>query len=279
MNFKAKSSVIVLCVFLLGGLTVPLCQAQAQTLPRVIKLGADGAYLGIRMENVNADNMSTYNLKSERGVIVNSVEQGSPAEKAKLRENDVLLEFAGYPVWSTQQLQRLVRETPVGRNVELVVSRDGKIMNLNAQIGEREGFGSRAGNRNPIIIGPNDRSFQFQFPDNFGERFQVLTARKPRLGVTLQPLTDQLGEFFGVPDKKGALVSSVESGSPSDGKLKSGDVITRADDKTINDPEDLVQFVREKDKGTIALKVIRDKKEITVTINLPSEDSQRGYKL
>jgi S1-C subfamily serine protease len=188
----------------------------------------------------------------------------------------------------------LVQETPVGRNVELVVSRDGTRMNLTAKIGERENSGASLGNRGnsgprmnsgprtnsgPIIIGPNDRSFQFRMPEGFGERFGVWPDRKPRLGVTLQPLTDQLGEFLGVPDKRGALVSSVDSASPSAGKLKSGDVITKADDKVINNPDDLVQFVREKDKGTIALKVIRDKKEITVTINLPDENTQSGYKL
>lgn len=282
MNFNAKKITIALCAFLLSSLAAPLCQAQAQTITKMIQFGAGGPYLGIRMENVTADNMSTYKLKSERGVIVRSVMKGSPAETANLRENDVLLEFAGYPVWSTQQLSRLVQETPVGRNVELVISRDGKRMNLAARIGESDSFGGRADNRmdsGPIIIGPNDRSFQFRIPDNLDERFGVWGDRKPRLGATLQPLTDQLGELLGVPNKKGALVSSVSSDSPSAGKLKAGDVITKADDQAIDDPEDLVQFIREKDKGTIALKVIRDKKEITVTINLPDEDSQKGHKL
>ena len=97
--------------------------------------------------------------------------------------------------------------------------------------------------------------------------------------MTLQPLTDQLRDFFGVPDKRGALVSSVVSGSPSDGKLKSGDVIIKADDKDIDNPEDLVRFVGDKAGGDVILKVIRDKKEIAVTVTLPSEKDQRGYKL
>jgi serine protease Do len=102
---------------------------------------------------------------------------------------------------------------------------------------------------------------------------------KPRLGVTLQPLTDQLGEYFGVPGKKGALVSSVISGTPSDGKLKSGDVIIRAGDRSIGDPEDLVRFIRDEAKGTVTFKVIRDKKEISVSINLSSDEDPEGYKL
>ena len=282
MKFNLRNIVIVLCAFMFSGLAAPLCRAQANAVTRMIRVGDGGPYLGIEMENVTADNMSTHKLKSERGVIVRSVMKDSPAEAANLKENDVLLEFAGYPVWSTQQLSRLVQETPVGRKVELVVSRDGTRMNLTAQIVKHDEAGDRMGarmNPGPVIIGPNDRRFQFRIPEDLGEGFGVWTDRKPRLGVTLQPLTDQLGEFLGVPQKKGALVSSVDSGSPSAGKLKSGDVITKADDKNIDDPDDLVQFIREKDKGAIALKVIRDKKEITVTVNLPDEDSQEGYKL
>ena len=97
----------------------PLCQAQNVMF-------SSGAYLGIQMADVTASNMSQYKLSSERGVIVRSVVKGSPAEAANLQNGDVILEFAGYPVWSSLQLSRLVQETPVGRKVELIVSRDGK---------------------------------------------------------------------------------------------------------------------------------------------------------
>jgi serine protease Do len=282
MNFNAKYIAVALSVFLFSGLAVPLCQAQARTMARTIQIGADGPFLGINMEDVTAGNMSDYKLKSEQGVIIRSVMEGSPAEKAKLQEKDVLLEYAGYPVRSVQQLTRLVKETPVGRSVELVVSRDGARMSLTAEIGKSESSHSAMGgwmNQDPIIIGPNNRSFQFSMPEDFGNRFGVWVDRKPRLGVTLQPVTDQLAEFWGVPDKRGALVSSVDSDSPSAGKLKAGDVITKADDKSINGPDDLVQFIREKDEGTIAFKVIRDKRELTVTVNLPGEDTDKGHKL
>ena len=97
--------------------------------------------------------------------------------------------------------------------------------------------------------------------------------------MTLQPLTDQLADYFGVPGKKGALISSVASDSPSAGKLKPGDVVIAAGDKEIASPEDLSSFIRDKGEGNVALKVIRDKKEVTVVISLPSADRSGGYKL
>jgi serine protease Do len=124
-----------------------------------------------------------------------------------------------------------------------------------------------------------DRFFRYQAPgDNRGDRSTTQT-RKPRLGVTLQPVTDQLGEFLGIPGKKGALVSSVLAGSPSAGKLKSGDVIISADGKPISEPDDVIQLINNKSEGALNLKVIRDKKEISVVVNLPAspaEDSSKG---
>ena len=88
MNFNAKNIVIALCVLLLSSLAVPLCQAQAKAITRTIQIGVDGPFLGINMDDVTAENISTHKLKSEQGVIVRSVVKGSPAEKAKLQEND-----------------------------------------------------------------------------------------------------------------------------------------------------------------------------------------------
>ncbi len=279
MSFLTKYAGLALAVILAGSTLQPLCLAQTVTIPNIFQLNSSGAYLGIQMDDVTAANMSKYKLNNERGVIVRSVMKGSPAEAANLHEGDAILEFGGYPVWSSMQLSRLVQETPVGRKADIVISRDGKRMNLTVRLEEREG--GRAENQMQIIPfgGPGSRSFQFRSPDfpemNPGEP----TERKMRLGVTLQPITGQLGEFLRAPDKKGALVASVASNSPSEGKLKSGDVIIAADGTSINDPEDLVQFVKNKGEGAITLKIIRDKKQASVTIELPADSDRKGYKL
>jgi serine protease Do len=279
MSFLGKYKSSALIAFLFCGLALPYSQAQAQPEINILRLFPDGAYLGIQMEDIAADNMSAYKLKEERGVIIRSVDKGSPAETAKLQEEDVILEFAGYPVWSTSQFSRLVRETPPGRVVDLVISRDGKRMNLSVQLASRGPVEREPGGGPMIFRGPDNRSFRFQWPDVPDGRFALPAEPKPRLGVTLQPLTDQLGEYFGVPGKKGALVSSVIPDTPSDGKLKSGDVIIKAGDRSIDDPDDLVRFIRDKAEGTITLKVIRDKKEISVSVNLPDDRGEEGYKL
>ncbi len=278
MKFFAKHRITIVILALVCMSAAPYAGAQISEIQRILQLNINGSYLGIQMAEVTSSNMSRYKLNEERGVIVRSVLKGSPAEDADLREDDVLLEFGDTHVWSAAQFSRLVQETPPGRKVNLIVSRDGKKMNVSVQIGQRGG--RRADSRVEAIPDFGGRAFRFETPDMLPPRAGEPAGRKPRLGVTLQPLTDQLGEFLGVPGRKGALVVSIAAGSASAGKLKAGDVIISADGKSINDPEELTQVVRDKGEGNLTLKVIRDKKEITVLVSLPADESEsKGLRL
>ncbi len=276
-------------------------QAQRKVITRTIEVNTDNPFLGIEMEDVTADNLATYKLSGERGVIVKRVEKGSPAESAGLQEKDVIWEFAGIPVISAVQLSRMVKETPIGRKVDLVVSREGKKMNLSAKIGKRESGDDAEARHVEIMPGwggsgnfdfrtPAPRSYSLRIPEGEMHSFEapekgvfVYSNEKPRLGVTLQPVTDQMAEFLGVPEKKGALVSSVTAGSPAAGKLKAGDVITKAGQTAIAGPEDLIRAVSKVEKGgKIELSIVRDKKPLSLSIELPKEDSKDskgGYRL
>ena len=96
----------LLCIAILVAAAIPV---QAQ----------DAGWIGIRVED-----------QKDRGVIVRSVEPNSPASKAGLREGDVVLQFNKEDVIGVQQFTRLVRETPVGRMVELKVRRDNRDQTL-----------------------------------------------------------------------------------------------------------------------------------------------------
>ena len=300
-----KAAVVAICLAVAVMLTVPSIWAQPARIGRAVQISVGGTYLGIEMEEVTSENLAKYKLSNERGVIVRSVEKGSPAQDAGLQENDVILEFAGTPVLSSTQFARLVRETPAGRKVDLVVSRDGKKLNLTAKPKEREGGnvlsergvrilprGELNGERSYRFDGPLGRSFEFRTPE--GKRPFILSipedlredylpAGRPRLGITMQSLTTQLSEFLGVTGKKGALVTSVNEGTPAAGKLRAGDVIIRANDKPVESPEDLANVVRNLDgEAKLDLKVVRDKREISIAVQLPKTEEKSksgGYKM
>jgi serine protease Do len=91
-------------------------------------------WLGVTPEDISADRAKELKLSAARGVYVGEVEKDSPAEKAGLKSGDVILEFNGAHVEGVTQFRRLVRETPPGHSVSIVVSRDGKSQSLNATL-------------------------------------------------------------------------------------------------------------------------------------------------
>jgi serine protease Do len=288
--WKGKAKWITLAALLILVVVVAVTVAQTERPKGAtrIYLNEPAPYLGVEIEDVTAENMSSYKLTSERGVIVRSVEKDSPAEYADLKNNDVIMEYAGTPVFSAAQLTRLVSETPPGRKVDLAISRDGTKVTVTAKIaegGRHEMFLERGQVRILPRSGfavPGGPMFRYSFPGGKFDRFVYSERERTRLGLTLEDLTDQMGEFLAVPGKKGALVTSVSAGSPaSAANLRAGDVIVGAGEEIVADPRDLIRAVERRGSGArIDLKVIRDKKELTIPVDLPgAERRPRGYQL
>ena len=89
-------------------------------------MGEEGSWLGVKMQEVTAENVKELKLPAERGVLVREVVPESPAAKAGLKANDVITELDGQRVEGTAQFHRMIHETPAGRTVHLMVWRDGK---------------------------------------------------------------------------------------------------------------------------------------------------------
>ena len=194
----------------------------------------------------------------DRGAIVRRVEPNSPAEKAGLRDGDVIVEFNKEQVIGVQQLTRLVRETPVGRTVDIKVRRDNRdeILKVTAE------------RSSPFQLGRNGNGrFQFDVPnvhilaDNLSRDFPTFefSTVQVQSGVRVEQLTDQLRDYFGAPNG-GVLVASVDRGSAADkAGLKAGDVITSIDGRTIRNTSDFGREMRANSKPMV--KIVRDKQE------------------
>jgi serine protease Do len=94
--------------------------------PAIDILGSGGPRLGVQIRDIEKDELAKLKLASWNGVAVVEVTKDSAAEKAGVKANDVIVQFDGENVRSTQQLTRLVRETVPGRTVKIAVMRDGK---------------------------------------------------------------------------------------------------------------------------------------------------------
>ena len=227
------------------------------------------SYLGIGVAEINAERAKALKLAVERGVEITRVEPDSPAEKAGLRPGDVVLEYNGQRVEGTQQFIRMVRETPPGRRVTLLISRDGATQTVTATLGRRRA--------DDWPLGPEFRANMERLREHLRDlRIELDTPRafmswrSTLLGIEAESLTDQLAEFFGV--KEGVLVRRVLKDTPAEkAGLKAGDVITRVDGEPVRTPAQIASRLRRlRDKGSAQLTIVRNRQEMTLTVQLES---------
>src|SRR5215471_8935348 len=258
----------------------------------VIQFNLDGSYLGVFVDEVTTDRMKELGLSQERGAVIMKVVKDSPAEKAGLKENDVIISFNGRPVDSVREFERLLGETPGGRTVSIDVLRGGSRQTVSAVVSKRNDFGL-ARNYTDYMGKAQRLSQQWQnskdfYPPSvdFNRNFDVdaggayFLATRPRLGISAEPVTDQLAGFFGVKEGHGILVSEVTEGSPAaKAGLKAGDVIVAIDGGRIENVSDLRDQLSKKQEGAVVFKVVRNHQETSVTVNLekvsPSRRAQR----
>lgn len=230
--------------------------------------GFSGSFLGVGVSEVDSNRAKELKLSEERGVEITRVETDSPAEKAGLKVGDVVLEYNGQRVEGIEQFVRLVRETPAGRQAKLLVSRNGLTQTLTASIASRKGKGKGEWSFSMPRIDPP----QIWIPDTP----RIATNwRSAVLGVEAEGLESQLASYFGV--KEGVLVRSVLSGTPAEkAGLKAGDVITKVEKTDVSTQRELSSRLRSlRTQKNISLTVIREKKEITVSVTLDDEVSEK----
>lgn len=235
--------------------------------PHALVRAGGGSFLGIGVSEVDDQRMRALNLREERGVEVTRIEDDGPAAKGGMKVGDVILEYNMQAVEGTEQLLRLVKETPPGREVKIGVSRNGTPETLVVRTGVRKRHAARIGDpvriKVPLVEMPD-----FRMPD-VPKAF--MTWRSSALGIEAESLENQLAEFFGV--KEGVLVRSVLKGSPAErAGLKAGDVITRVDTTDVASPKEVTQALRASNgHKEVPLRVVREKRESVISVVLEEE--------
>src|SRR4051812_32500379 len=177
----------------------PRAQTEQVQMPRP----GGASMIGVRLSDVTADQVKALKLPKTEGAVVEAVNPNSPASIAGLRANDVIVEFDGERVRSARHLTRLVDETPVGRDVELTVLRDGRKTELHIK--------PEAGNWfNPQFSGVMDPDQMRELGQEMGRQAREMSRNLPeaidgaragltprgRLGATVQELTPDLATYF-----------------------------------------------------------------------------------
>jgi serine protease Do len=248
----------------------------------MVLLDDEGAsWLGVESQEVSSEKAKELKLPAERGVLLERIVPDSPAAKAGLKDSDVITEINGQRVEGAAQFRRMIHEIPAGRSVQFTVWRDGRAQTISVTLGKSEEHGNTWFRTAP-------RAFSFQLPKieipevtpmpdmDWGSLGGALAGARPRLGIDAEDLSGQFGTYFGAPDGEGVLVREVNSGSPAEkAGVKSGDVITSLNGERVRSLGDLREkLAGKRDEKTVKLGVLRNKSEVSVTVELPPPPSK-----
>ena len=278
----------------IGAAIAPVAHGQSRGTwsEPVVQVFGGGSYIGVSVRDADAEEAKTAKLQSPGGVVIDSVREGSPAEKAGLKAGDVIVEFDGERVRSTRQFTRLVQETPAERQVQTVVMRAGQRTTVTVQptgpetrweslFDSDSSFAYRLAPRPPAPPTPPaaPRAPRAPRPPDVVEAFPHLErffySTSGRLGIQVQGLSDQLATYFGT--KEGVLVTSVtDNSAAAKAGLMAGDVIVAFNGTAVTTSGDISRQVQEMSENQeFTLDIVRDKKKQTLKGKLEPRQQRR----
>jgi serine protease Do len=186
--------------------------------------------LGVQIQALTPELAKSFRLENTNGVLVASVEPGSPADKAGLQAGDVILTFNGKPVQNANELPRVVAATKPGTTVALEVWRGGAKRQVKAILAEF----------------PSDNVAQQQSPET--------RKSSNKLGLAVRELAPQQRKALGI--EYGLIVESVANPSPST-QVQRGDIIIAVNNIYFKSVEEFNRIVQQQPAGGIVALLVR----------------------
>lgn len=184
-------------------------------------------YLGVMIQDLTPELAENFGLETSKGVLISQVTKDSPAAEAGLRQGDIVIEFAGQPVDSVGPFRNKVALSPPGTEQKMTVLRDGKRKKINITLGTL----------------PDDAPAAQERPSEVDE-----------LGLSVQPLTEDLAQRFGYTDAEGVVVTRVDPGSiAASARIRPGTLIQEVNHQKVTTPAQFREAVEEGSKNTVLL--------------------------
>ena len=186
-------------------------------------------WLGVRIQQVTPELADSVGLKDTSGAMVAGVTDGGPAEKSKIRGGDIILKFDGQDVKDMHALPRIVAETDVGKQVKVVLWRDGKQGSVDAVLDEK----------------PNDEKLASADAGKKAPDAPSASRELEGFGMKISPITADIKDRFQIgADQKGVVITDVtQGGVAAERGLKPGDVIVEVQQAEVVSPDDVMKKV------------------------------------
>ncbi|WP_297211909.1 MULTISPECIES: DegQ family serine endoprotease [Thermodesulfovibrio] len=194
-------------------------------------------WLGVTVMDVDPQMAKANNMKEVKGAVVTDVQEGSPADKAKITMKDIIITFDGKEVEDSAHLRNLVVSTPPGKTVKIEIIRNGKHYSVTATVGEL----------------PAEK--------------KVSLSDSVLAGIYVEDLTPKLRNQLGLPSRvNGVVISSIEQGARAEGVLMRGDVIVEINNQKINNSKDFAK-VAAQTKGSATVWFYRNGRGLYTILN------------
>lgn len=245
---------------------------------------APAGYLGVDVRDVSPDRLAALKMTERHGAEVVGVDHDAPACKAGIQLHDVILQMNGQAIEGETQLRHMLRETPAGRQVTFVISREGQQKTIQTQLADRDEVEREAWDNHYTVPEPPSMEASRASAPRGGNSF--LSSSKARVlkdthallgtsmlvsssytGAKLEVMGPQLAEFFGAQGTAGLLVRSVEPHSPAaDAGMKAGDVVVKVNSVDISSGSDWSKTIHDNRGKSVNVVVLRDKKSQSITL-------------
>jgi serine protease Do len=205
-------------------------------------------WLGVRIQTVTDEIAESMGLDEASGALVASVTGGGPAQEADIQPGDVVLEFDGKKIDRMRGLPRIVAETPIAKEVDVLIWRRGEKETVKVTLGELP--------EDEELAALSEESGE-EGPDDGG-----VSSAIDSLGVTVAALTDEMRARFELPgETKGVVITEVSEGSTAgEENLRPGDVIVEVGQEEVNSPPEVTAKVNQakaEDKKSVLLLIDR----------------------
>jgi serine protease Do len=246
------------------GFSIPANEARL-VVDQLIKYGhTRRGWLGVRIQQVTPDIAESLGLHDATGALVAGVSDGGPADKAKLHNGDIILKFGDQDVKEMRVLPRVVAETDIGKQIPVVIWRDGKQQTLPVTVGEL----------------PDDQKQANAAP---AKPAQPQHTEIAGLGLKLAPIDDQARSKYQLnADQKGVVVTGVAPNSPAaDRGVKAGDVIVEVQQESVNTPSDVqnrVEGIRKQNRRSVLMLIqgADGMRWVPLPLSAGGDDNQRA---
>jgi serine protease Do len=246
------------------------------TSPLLLQHSSSQGYLGVWVDDVDADKAQTLKLKEVRGAVVTLIDHDAPAGQIGLRVNDVVLQLNGQNVEGAEQLRRMLKEIPAGRKVSLEFSRDGNLQTTSVELVDRRVMEHDVWNKlgkdsdmfapatgMGVLAGGGDASLPGMF-------HMPIWGSTLNVGAMVEPLTSQMAEYLGVPS--GLMVKQVAHKTEAAASgLKAFDVILKVGPDAVNTMSDWDRALRANQGKAVQVTILRDRKQQTLTLQVDSK--------